>query len=107
MNYAKLPLQIKPQSKIDAKTSAALDDAEDEDSDDNGTVRQGKKGDRDELENSVITPKVETNQTQRIVKNENQRQTPLFPTVVITKKKKDEVTKNNNEITRPRIVNNN
>src|SRR5262249_17533555 len=37
-NYAKLPLQLKPQSKIDAKTSAELDDGETEDSDDNGTV---------------------------------------------------------------------
>ena len=110
-NYNKLPLALKPQSKIDAKTSAQLDDAEDEDSDDNGTVRQGKKGDADALENSVLTPQVVANQTQKTIKPENQNQTPLFPTVVITKKKKSEISDNKpvvtttNEITRPRIVN--
>ena len=104
---ANLPLALKPQSKIDAKTAAALDDAEDEDSDDNGTVRQGKKGDEDELENSVVTPQIVTNQTPKTVKTNSQNQTPLFPTVVITKKNKSDVTKNTNEITRPRIVNKN
>ncbi len=104
MNYAKLPLQLKPQSKIDAKTSAALDDAEDEDSDDSGTVRQGKKGDQDALRNNIVKPQIVTNQTQ---KNDNQKQTPLFPTVIITKKDKNQTTKSTNEITRPRIVNKN
>jgi membrane peptidoglycan carboxypeptidase len=97
-SVAKLPLQLKPQSKIDAKTSAALDDGETEDSDDSGTVRQGKKGDKDALKNSVVTPQIVTNQTQKSAQTNNQ--TPLFPTVVITKKKRD-------EITRPRIVNKN
>lgn len=103
-NFAKLPLALKPQSKIDAKTAAGLDDAEDDDSDDNGTVRQGKKGDQeeddDELENKIITPRVVNAQTNKPVKTESQKQTPLFPTVVITKKDK-------NEITRPRIVSRN
>ena len=102
-SLAKLPLQLKPQSKIDAKTSAEMDDGETEDSDDNGTVRQGKKGDEDEFQTKVIKPKVVNNQTQKAVKTENQQ--PLFPTVVITKKSKSETTKNTNEITRPRIVN--
>ncbi len=93
-NIAKLPLVLKPQSKIDAKTSAELDDGESEDSDDNGTVRQGKKGDQDALKNSVLTPKIVNNSS----KTDNQKQTPLFPTIVITKK---------DEITRPRIVNKN
>lgn len=96
-NLAKLPLQINPQSKIDAKKSAELDDAEDEDSDDTGTVKQGKKGDENTL-NTNSTPKTVTNSTQKSVKSDNQKQTPLFPTIVITKKE---------EITRPRIVNKN
>jgi penicillin-binding protein 2 len=104
---AKLPLQLKPQSKIDAKTSAELDDAEDEDSDDNGTVRQGRKGDQEALKNSALTPQIVTNQTPKSVRTESQNQTPLFPTVVITKKNKAEIVpKNTNEITRPRIVRN-
>jgi penicillin-binding protein 2 len=91
---AKIPLVLKPQSKVDAKTSAALDDAETDDSDDNGSVRQGKKGDEDVLDKSaekkpatVIVPKTS--------KKPEQKQTPLFPTIVITKKE---------EITRPRVV---
>ncbi len=115
MNFAKLPVQLKPQSKMDAKTSAELDDSEDEDSDDNGTVRQGRKGDTDEqLETSAVTPQVVTDRRQTSVKPENrQQQTPVFPTVVITKKPRNETTKDRettrdrNEITRPRIVNKN
>jgi penicillin-binding protein 2 len=96
-NLAKLPLQLKPQSKVNAKTSAALDDAETDDSDDNGTVRQGKKGD----ETVVITnskPSIIKNSTPKSNKNDNQKPKNLFPTVVITKKE---------EITRPRIFKNN
>lgn len=110
MNFAKLPVQMKPQSKIDAKTAAELDDADSDDSDENGTVRQGKKGDVDEIETSVVTPQVTTDQRQNSRKTENRRQTPMFPTVVITKKPRNESTteretiKDRNEITRPRIV---
>jgi penicillin-binding protein 2 len=96
-NLAKLPLQLKPQSKVNAKTSAALDDAETDDSDDNGTVRQGKKGD----ETVVITnskPSIIKNSTPKSNKTDNQKPKNLFPTVVITKKE---------EITRPRIFKNN
>ncbi|HEY8563696.1 MAG TPA: penicillin-binding transpeptidase domain-containing protein [Pyrinomonadaceae bacterium] len=109
---ARLPLELKPQSKVDAKTAALMDDAEDEDSDDNGTVRQGKKGDGEEIETSVVKPGVTNDRTPKTVKNNSQ--TPLFPTVVITKKKRSEISsndapvkkesKNSDEITRPRIV---
>lgn len=113
MNYAKLAL--KPQPKIDAKTSAQMDDAEDEDTDDSGTIRQGKKGDSNNLPTNAVTPEIVNRQTQNAVKPENKNQTPLFPTVVITKKDKNQVTQNKeepttksqNEITRPRIVNKN
>jgi penicillin-binding protein 2 len=103
-SFAKLPLQLKPQSKIDAKTAARLDDAEDEDSDDAGTVRQGKRGDEEEdLDSTVSTQRTVPNQTPKSVKAESKNNGPLFPTVVITKKKKNEAA--TNEITRPRIVN--
>lgn len=112
-NFAKL--QLKPQSKVDARTAAELDDADSEDSDENGTVRQGKKGDVDEIETSVVTPQVVPAQRQNSVKTENRQQTPMFPTVVITKKprtsetiqNRNEPTPTRNEITRPRIVNKN
>ena len=107
INVAKLPLQLKPQSRIDAKTAAELDDADSEDSDENGTVRQGRKGDVEEFETTVVTPRVSTDQKERSVKPDNRRQTPVFPTVVITKKPRNEPTGDRNEITRPRIVNKN
>jgi membrane peptidoglycan carboxypeptidase len=112
-SIAKLPLALKPQSKIDARTAAELDDAEDDDSDDNGSVRQGKKGDADaELTNSLSDEKIVTRETPKQVKPVSQNLTTLFPTVVITKKKREEITTQTNrettpknEITRPRIVN--
>ncbi len=91
---AKLPLEIKPQSKVDAKTSADLDDAETDDSDDNGSVRQGKKGDENIL-NKDSKEKPATVTIPKTTKNPEQKQPPLFPTIIITKKE---------EITRPRIV---
>jgi len=95
-SIAKLPLQLKPQSKVDAKTAARLDDAEDDDSDDNGSIRQGKKGDSELISESKTPAKIINNNAQKSTSN-TQKQSPLFPTVVITKKNKD-------EFTRPRIV---
>ena len=90
-NYAKLPLQLKPQSKMNAKTAAALDDGDTDDSDDNGTVRQGKKGDGNI---APQMPKIADVPTQKTNKSDAQKPSNLFPTIVITKKE---------EITRPRI----
>ena len=91
-NYAKLPLQLKPQSKMDAKTAAALDDGDTDDSDDNGTVRQGRKGDENI---APEIPKIADVPAQKTNKPDAQKPSNLFPTIVITKKE---------EITRPRIV---
>jgi penicillin-binding protein 2 len=96
-----LALQLKPQSKVDAKTSAILDDADDEDSDENGTVRKGKKGAGAVLESisdaktDDVSTKSEATSAPKSVKNLETRQGPLFPTIVITKK---------DEFTRPRRV---
>jgi len=84
---AKLPSELKPQTKTDAQTSEKLDNAKDEDSDDNATtVRKGKKAD-------VST---KNNQIQKPDKNPSE----LFPTVVI------EVNRTAEPITRPRVVKN-
>lgn len=91
---AKLPADIKPQQKIDARKSAELDDAEDDDADDNGALRQGRKGD-----SNTPQSRTEINRPQNQSTRSNQpRKTdePLFPTIVITKK--------SDEITRPRVV---
>ncbi|MBK8812229.1 MAG: hypothetical protein IPN69_16085 [Acidobacteria bacterium] len=78
---AKVPVELKPQTKIDAKTSIKIDDARTEDSDDEpGTLRVGKKGAQE-----TVGPR----------KND-QKNEPLFPTIVIKPKSE--------EITRPRVV---
>jgi cell division protein FtsI/penicillin-binding protein 2 len=78
---AKIPVQLKPQPKVNAQTSSKLDDADSEDSDEDGTIRKGRKGSEDTLKTS---PKL------------NEKTIELFPTIVITPKSE--------EITRPRIV---
>ena len=85
---AKIPVQLKPQSKVNAQTSAKLDDAKSDDEDDeNGTIRKGKKGEDNETETTSI---------KKTVKNPEKESTTLFPTIVITPKA--------DVITRPRVV---
>jgi penicillin-binding protein 2 len=90
---AKLPTEMKPQSKIDALTAAKLDDAADEDSDDNdSSERKGKKGGAD------VTSKPKTIEKAEKVLTKSAE---LFPPVVIeVKRETDTVLK------RPRIVSN-
>ncbi len=104
-NLAKIPLELKPQSKVNAKVSAFIDTDEDEDSDENDALAaKGKKGGADKIE----LPKTD-------VKNVEKPLT-LFPTVIVEVKKSKlstfppgvvEDKKAANEISRPRIVNNN
>lgn len=86
---AKIPAELKPQPKVDAKTSATLDDAEDEDSDDAdfGTVRKGKKGAADESDVPAVVEKIAAKTVE------------LFPPVVIEVKRG-----NVNQLKRPRVV---
>lgn len=85
---AQLQPQIKPQPKVNAQTSAKLDDAQSEDSDDEeGTPRKGKKGSGVDSEKPLM---------KTIVKKPNQGNENLFPTIVITPK--------TDAITRPRVV---
>ncbi|MCY7346413.1 MAG: hypothetical protein LH614_09370 [Pyrinomonadaceae bacterium] len=87
-NVAKIPLELRPQTKVNAKTSARLDTDEDEDSADNDL--------------SAVTPK-QTAPGESAPKpnpKKGERNAPpaqLFPTVVVKVKKSDEPT-------RPRIV---
>jgi hypothetical protein len=90
---AKLPTELKPQSKIDAVTAAKLDDAADEDSDDNdSTERKGKKGGAE----TISVPKTIEKAEKVLTKSAE-----LFPPVIIeVKRESDTVLK------RPRIVSN-
>lgn len=80
-SISQIPVQLKPQPKVNARISSQLDDADSEDSDENGTLRKGRKGLED-------MPKTSS--------QANEKTTELFPTIVITPKSE--------EITRPRIV---
>jgi membrane peptidoglycan carboxypeptidase len=96
---AKVPNDLKPQSKVNAATSAELDDAESEDTDDNdSTARKGKKGGADEVSKSTemisvpkTTPKTEIKASE------------LFPPVVIEVKREGA---SDTVLKRPRIVSN-
>lgn len=92
---ARIPTELKPQSKVNAETSAELDDAEDEDTDDNdSTVRKGKKGGADNIAEQQTTisnvKKAEKTAT---------KQTDLFAPVIIEVKRSSD-----NPMIRPRIV---
>ncbi len=88
-NFAAVPLQLKPESKVNAKTSARLDEGEGEDSEDNDVL---------------IAEKKQTNVEKQIPKapiNSNKTITNLFPPVVIRVKRAP-----SDELTRERIVSN-
>ena len=89
-NLAQIPLELKPQSKVNAKVSALIDTDEGEDSDEGDTsAAKGKKGGAEK----VSVPKKELKITE---KSES-----LFPPVIVEVKKSKR-----NEISRPRIVSN-
>jgi len=86
-NIAKIPLELRPETKVNAKVSAQIDTAEGEDSEDNDAVKPAEK--------PVITAQTAAKTTaKKDVKPAN-----LFPTIVVKVKK-------SNEISRPRIVSN-
>lgn len=86
-NLAKLPLELKPQPKVNAKTSAKIDVAEGEESEDNDVSKTVKP---DALADSA-KPKA--------IGKKGASQAELFPTVIVKVKKPS-------ELTRPRIVRN-
>jgi hypothetical protein len=101
-NLAQIPLEFKPQSKVNAKTAARLDADEGEDSDEGDSLAaKGKKGGADKILSSET------------VVNKDEKSSSLFPPVIVEVKKPSssafppvvvEVKKPTNEISRPRIV---
>ena len=84
-NLAKIPLEMKPQTKVNAKTSAKIDVAEGEESEDNDVAKSVEKG----------APAVTS--APKTIGKKGANPTALLPDVVIHVKKTA-------EITRPRIV---
>ena len=90
-NLAKIPVELKPQSKVKAETSAQIDTDEGEDSDEGDVAAaKGKKGGAEKA------PNLKSNA------NEAENQKVAFPPIIVEVKKAPA-----NEIIRPRIVNNN
>lgn len=87
-NLAKVPLELRPQTKVNAKISAQIDNAEGEESEDNDAIKADKK------EAVIAAP------APKIIARKNENPAILFPTVVVKVKK-------SNELTRPRVVSNN
>ena len=86
-NLAAVPLELRPQTKVNAKISAELDTDEDNDSEDNDAAIAATK----EAVAAQSTGK-------RAVVKKDPKAVELFPTVVVKVRKADEPT-------RPRIVN--
>ena len=80
-NVAKIPFDLKPRPAVNAKTSAKIDSAEGEDSEDDEAVKAPSV--------NSFAPKA--------VGKKGQSSAELFPTVIVKVKKP-------NELTRPRIV---
>ncbi len=81
---AKIPLELKPQTNVNAQTSAKIDVAGGEESEDNDAAR---------------TTAGKVSALPKAIGKKGGRQTDLFPNVVIKVRKSD-------ELTRPRIVSN-
>jgi len=86
-NLAKVPLELRPQTKVNAKISAELDTDEDNDSEDNDAAIPVAK-------EAVVVQ----SPGRRAVVKKDAKAVELFPTVVVKVRKADEPT-------RPRIVN--
>ncbi len=85
VNLAKVSLELRPQTKINAKTSAQIDTAEGEDSEDNDAVKIEQK-------DVIIVPSAP-----KIIARKAEKPAQSFPTIVVKVKKSD-------ELTRPRIA---
>ena len=81
----KIPLELRPQTKINAKTSAQIDDAEGEESEDNDAVKHPKT-------DVIVVPSAP-----KTVAAKMEKPAELFPTIVVKVKK-------SGELTRPRVA---
>ncbi len=89
---AKVPLELRPETKVNAKISAQIDDAEGEESEDNDAIKPAAK--KDVIKDVIIVPSAP-----KTVAKKNEKPAETFPTVVVKVKK-------SNELTRPRVVSN-
>lgn len=109
---ANLPLKLKPQRKINAQTSAQLDNDEGEDSDDgdviNAKVRSSKKGLVREAENNMEKAATSTNTKTQIVNKAQKNQKSDFSPVVIEfdRNGAEQPSEVKKPLTRPRVVKN-
>jgi hypothetical protein len=111
MIAAQIPIPLKPQPKIDAKTAAMFDDEDGEGEDveaDNDAFSKGKKGGAD---NAVKTQTVPNTEIARRIEKKIEKPANLFSPIVITVKKEkleplrlETVRREKSEMTRPRIV---
>ena len=102
---AKLPLQVKPVKKVDAKTSTQLDSEEGEDSDEGDALKSKpnpKKGLQRETSENTNTTSTQNRQNNNSVKNAPNS----FDPIVIEFKRDATVLPNDNKprVTRPRVV---
>ncbi len=110
---AKIPLQLKPQRKINAQASAQIDNDEGEDSDDGDTVKakikNPKKGVTGEVEENNQTAETVPNVKTPENKNKTQPTKTDFSPLVIefNRDGAEQPADSKKRITRPRIVKNN
>ena len=97
---AKIPLELRPQTKVNAKTSARLDTDKDEDSEDNDVVATIAPKEPITVQSAPASLVKKTGQSAPTTPVKKQEKpVELFPTVVVKVKK-------SSEPTRPRIVQN-
>ena len=91
-NLAKVPLELRPETKVNAKVSAQIDIAEGEESEDNDAHKVVPK----ETATAQSAPKSTIKKVEK--------PTNLFPTIIVKVRKSEEIVRESEEITRPRIV---
>ena len=87
-NLAKVPVELKPETKINAKASARLDEDEGEESEDNeAAAAMDKKEAPRKIIVGQIASKIVTPSTPKIIAKSTDKSPNLFPPVVINVKK--------------------
>lgn len=96
-NLAKVPLELRPETKVNAKVAAQIDIAEGEESEDNDAIKPAQK-------ETVTAPSVTMPSVPKTAIKKVEKPTNLFPTIVVKVRKSEEIVRKSEEITRPRIV---
>ncbi len=99
-NLAKVPLELRPETKVNAKIAAQIDIAEGEESEDNDAIKPAQK-------ETVAVPSVTMPSAPKSTITKGEKPTNLFPAIVVKVRKSNEIVRKSDEISRPRIVPNN